>query len=52
MTWYEVMYSESRKVWDVYKVTGNGSCYQMYKQYKTEKAVKTFAKTHWVKRWA
>ena len=51
MIWYEVMYSASRNIWDVYKVTENGSCYQMFKQFKTEQGAKNFAKKHWVRRW-
>ena len=52
MIWYEVYYSASRGTWDVYKVTGNGQNYTMFKIFKTEQSAKNFAKKHWVKRWA
>ena len=52
MNWYEVMYSASRKTWDVYKVTGNGQTYTLFKVFKTEKGARTFASKHWVRRWA
>lgn len=46
--WFEVY--ENGNSWQVYKVTENS--YTLFKTFKTEKAVRNFAKTHWVKRWA
>lgn len=50
MIWYEIYRGSNR--WDVYKVTGNGQCYTLFKVLKTEKSAKNFASKHWVKRWA
>lgn len=49
MIWYEVY--KGQQYWDVYKVTGNGTCYSMYKRFKTENGARNFAKKHWVRRW-
>ena len=49
MIWYEVYHGE---FWDVYKVTENGRCYTMHKRFKTEAAVRNFAKKHWVRKWS
>lgn len=52
MIWYEVHYSPTRGTWDVYKVTGNGQSYVLYKIFKTETGARNFGKKHWVRRWA
>lgn len=51
MNWYEIYHSPTKGTWDVYKVTGNGQCYQLCKVLKTEAGARGFAKKHWVKRW-
>lgn len=52
MNWFEVSYNEKAGLWWIYKVTGNGQCYTLFKTFKTEQAVKNFAKKHWVRRWS
>lgn len=49
MNWFEI--HNYHGVWNVYKVTENGQCYTLFKQFKTEAGAKTFAKKHWVRRW-
>lgn len=50
MIWYEIYKGGNQ--WDVYKVTGNGQNYILFKTFKTEQSVRNFAKKHWIKRWA
>lgn len=50
MTWFEIYHG--KESWDVYKVTGNGTSYVMFKRFKTEAGARNFAKKHWVRRWA
>lgn len=50
MIWYEIYCGNNR--WDVYKVTGNGQSYTLFKVFKTEQGARNFAKKHLVKRWA
>lgn len=52
MVWYEVYHNTSVNQWWIYKVTGNGQSYTLFKTFKTEQGARNFAKKHWVKRWA
>lgn len=49
MVWYEVHYNKAVGQYWIYKVTGNGTSYVLFKVLKTEAAVKNFGKKHWLK---
>lgn len=51
MNWYEIQHIKATGMWNVYKVTENGQCYQLCKVLKTEAGARGFAKKHWVRRW-
>lgn len=52
MIWYEVYHNKAKGQWWIYRVTGNGQCYTLFKTFKTEQGARTFSKSHPVKRWA
>lgn len=52
MVWFEVYHNTNINQWWIYKVTGNGASYTLFKTFKTEQGARNFAKKHWIKRWA
>ena len=51
MNWFEIYHNPAKGTWDVYRVTGNGQTWTLYKVLRTETGAKNFARKHWVNRW-